>query len=289
MDWQTRMTKALEYLERTLTDEIDMERTAREANCSLFYFMRMFEVITGSSAAEYVRRRRLSKAALELASGQERVLDIALKFGYDSPDSFARAFRREFGCLPSEARLPGTKLHTYPPLSFSVVLKGATAMEYRIEQEREFRVTGLSLRANSQDGSNLTEIPGFWDTLMADGRCDALCAKGAGSRLGVCGVCHSFDMNTGRFVYAVAIETPESVQGLPRDCEQFLVPASTWAKFTCRGPLHPNLHETIQRIFSEWFPSSGREHAGTAEIEFYPPGLDTNSPDYWCEYWVPLK
>lgn len=283
------MTRALNYLEQNLLNEIDVELAGREANCSPFHFMRMFEVITGVSPAEYVRRRRLSLAALELISGTERVIDVALKYGFDSPDSFARSFKREFDCLPSEARVPGAKLHTFPPLSFSIALKGDKAMEYRIEKSKAYELTGLSLKANSQDGSNFKDVPAFWDTVMKDGRFAALCKKAAGSTLGVCGVCHSFDMRSGTFTYTIAIERPKDRTGLPEGCEDIVVPASTWAKFTSRGPLHPNFQDTIKRIFSEWFPASGREHAGTAELEFYPDLPDTGAADYWCEYWAPLK
>ncbi len=289
MDWQTRMENALEYLEKNLLNEIDIDKAAHAANCSSFHFMRMFEVITGNSPAEYVRRRRLSMAALELSSGSEKILDMALKYGYDSPDSFTRAFRREFDCLPSEARLPGARLHTNPPIAFTVSLKGDKLMEYRIEQGTEYRLTGVSLHAESADESNFTDVPAFWDTIMRDGRFTALCAKIGASKLGICGVCHSFDTKTGRFTYTIAIETPADRNGLPEGCEDFTVPASTWAKFTSRGPLRPNFQQTIKRIFSEWFPTSGKEHAGTAEIEFYPEHLDPSAADYWCEYWVPLK
>jgi len=123
LDWQTRMGAALDYLEGHLKDDIDLGDAAAEANCSAFHFMRMFEMVTGIGVAEYVRRRRLSLAALELASGKtqgiaDRILDIALDCGYESPDAFARAFKREFGCLPSEARMPGTRLHTFSRISF---------------------------------------------------------------------------------------------------------------------------------------------------------------------------
>lgn len=289
MDWQQRMAEGLDWLERHLTDDIDIEAAAKEANCSPFHFMRMFDVITGITPAEYVRRRRLSRAAIDLAATDERILDIALKYGYDSPDSFTRAFKREFGCLPSEARLPGTALHAYPPIAFSIALKGDKAMEYRIEKHDGIRLTGLVIRANSKDGSNFTDVPAFWDKVMGDGRWKQLCEKAAGTKLGVVGVCYDFNMETGRFSYAIAIETPADRKGLPEGCEDLEIPASTWAKFTSRGPLRPNFQEMIKRIFSEWFPTSGREHAGTAEIEFYGDKPDCMAADYWCEYWVPIK
>ncbi|MFA6366583.1 MAG: AraC family transcriptional regulator [Candidatus Hydrogenedentales bacterium] len=294
MDWQTRMKRALDYLEDHLRDEIDMGKAAAQANCSTFHFMRMFEVVTGLGSAEYLRRRRLSMAALELASGSEtrgsdRIIDVAMEFGYDSPDAFARAFKREFGCLPSEARIPGTRLHTFSRISFTVALKGDKAMEYRIEKGPEYRLSGLSIRTNGGDGTNFKVIPAFWTETMKDGRFGKLCGSAAKSRVGVCGVCHSCDDKTGDFSYSIAVETPADRSGLPAGCEEIVVPASTWAKFTSRGPLSKNFQDVIKRIYTEWFPSSGREHAGTPEIEFYPDLPDMEADDYWCEYWVPLK
>jgi AraC family transcriptional regulator len=161
-------------------------------------------------------------------------------------------------------------------------------MEFRIEQGNELKMTGLSLRCESNDGSNFVNIPAFWNEIMKDGRYEALASKSEPS-LGICGVCHSFEMNSGLFIYTIAIMTPKDKTGLPAGCDEITVPASTWAKFISRGPLHANFQNTIKRIYSEWFPRSGREHAGTAEIEFYPPLPDTEADDYWCEYWVPLK
>lgn len=289
MNWQERMGKAIGWMEAHLMDGAEIERAANAANCSTFHFMRMFDVITGISPAEYVRRRRLTLAAAELSSGGSKVIDIALKYGYDSPDSFARAFKREFGCSPSDARVPGTRLHSYPPLSFTIALKGDKAMEYRIEKRGAYRLIGLSVRENSADGSNWIDIPAFWDRTMATGDCDKLWKKAAGSSLGVVGVCYDHDAKTGDFSYGIAIETPMDRAGLPDGCVDIEVPASTWAIFTSRGPLDQTFQGVIKRIFSEWFPTSGREHAGTAEIEFYGLDGDPKADDYWCEYWVPLK
>ena len=127
-------------------------------------------------------------------------------------------------------------------------------MEYRIEQGETMHLTGLTIRANNQDGSNFIDVPAFWDRACADGRFAKLCEKATGSKLSVLGVCHSFDMKQGTFSYSIAIQTPADRSGLPDGCEDIEVPASTWAKFTSRGPLRPNFQDTIKRIFSEWFP-----------------------------------
>jgi AraC family transcriptional regulator len=251
----------------------------------------MFEVIAGVGPGEYLRRRRLSEAALLLSSGgDEKVIDLAMRFGYDSPDAFSRAFRREFGCLPTEARKGGARLHSYPPLTFSVVLKGDKAMEYRIEKGPAMRLAGIGTKVTSKDGSNFVDVPAFRDAIMRDGRWKALLAKADFARIGVCGVCRDFDMASGTFVYSIGIDEPESMEGMPAGSEFIGVPASTWGKFTSRGPLRPNIQDTIKRVFGEWLPASDWEHAGTAEIELYPASAGSpESPDYWCEYWIPLK
>jgi len=161
-------------------------------------------------------------------------------------------------------------------------------MDYRIESGPEYRLTGISLACTSADGSNFKDIPAFWDGIMKDGRWNQLFNR-RGKNLGVCGVCHAADMKTGEFTYSIAIETHESMDGMPEGCESFAVPPSTWAKFASRGPLFPNYQDMIKRIYSEWFPASGKEHAGTAEIEYYPCEKDLNDPEYYAEYWVPIK
>jgi len=290
MGWQERMTAAIDYLESRLYGEADMAEAAAAANCSVFHFIRMFEVVTDIGPGEYLRRRRLSEAARVLsAGGEEKVIDLALRYGYDSPDAFSRAFRREFGCLPTDARRRGAQLHSYPRLAFSVVLKGDKPMEYRVEVMPAIELAGPGIRVTAKAGENFKIIPALWDETVKDGRIKALCGKADPRRMGVCGVCRDFDMARGEFTYSIAVDAPADMALMPAGSERFVVPASTWGKFTSRGPLRPNFQATIKRVFSEWMPAAPQwEHAGTAEIEYYSDG-DAESADYWCEYWVPLK
>ena len=289
MDWQERMNRAIAWIERHLTEEMEWDEAAREAHCSLFHFLRMFEVITGLTAAEYVRRRRLSLAAMELVSGDAKIIDLALRYGYDSPDAFARAFRKLFGCTPTEARRPGVRLRSYPPITFSITLQGAHAMDYRIETRPAFRLTGVPLRTTTRDGRSFREIPALWERSMQDGtfaRLQALVPPG--SAIGVAGVCAEFDMANEEFTYLIAIETPADRAALPDGCRHIAVPAATWGVFEARGPLPESIQDVMRRIFGEWFPASGWEHADGPELEIYSAD-DPRDADCYSEVWIPLQ
>jgi AraC family transcriptional regulator len=287
------MEAAVEYLEGCLAGEVEYGRAAAAANCSTFHFLRMFAVVAGVTAGEYVRRRRLSRAALELSRDGAAVIDLALRFGYDSPDSFARAFKREFGVTPSEARKGGVRLRVWPRISFSIVLKGDAPMEMRIEKRGEIAVTGLARRFSCVDGANFREIPRFWDECHAKGHVGALArAIPPDSKLGVVGVCvNDFDEKKQTFTYLVGIERPREEaarKALPRGCTDVAIPAGTWAVFASRGALPEAIQGVTKRIFAEWFPTSGYEQADGPDFEVYPEG-DTRSSDYYCEVWIPVR
>jgi AraC family transcriptional regulator len=290
MEWQDRFNAALDYIEDNLDEKIEWRAAAAEANCSTFHFLRMFEVIAGVSPGEYVRRRRLSLAALKLASGETKVIDAALAAGYDSPDAFGRAFRREFGLSPSEARAPGTVLKTWPRLVFSVFLKGDSPMNFRIEQHEAMSFTGLALRTRQTNGINTKEIPAFWQKANADGTVEKIYdARPARSKMGRMGVCvDDYNDKTQEFTYLIAIETPADKSRLPKGCVDIKAPAGTWAIFPCRGPLPGAIQEVWRRIFHEWFPTSGYEHGPGPELEVYSEG-DSQSPDYYSEVWIPVR
>lgn len=289
MDWQARLNRALDRIEAGIEGELSWAEVAREANCSLFHFMRMFEVVAGVGAAEYLRRRRLSRAAGELAGGGARVIDLALRYGYETPEAFSKAFRREFGMSPTEAREPGATLRTWPRLTVSIVLKGSEAMEYRIENRPAFGITGLPLEVSVVDGRNYVEIPAFWKRLMEDGSYAALwkCAL-AKHGFGVMGVCAG-DMDEKResFTYLVGIESPAERAGLPPGCVDLAVGAHSWAVFPSRGPLPGAIQAVWKRIMAEWFPGAGYEHADAPDLEVYSAG-DASSADYYSEIWIPV-
>jgi AraC family transcriptional regulator len=277
------MMNALEYMETRMEEKLDMEEIAKIAFVSPFHFQRMFHFLTGMSVAEYVRKRKLTLAAQELAASNAKVLDVALKYGYDSPESFSKAFRRIHGIAPSEARLPGVSLKAFPRLSFHISLKGDQNMDYRIEDKEAFTIVGKSLAVSCIDGENHREIPKFWGNCHQDGTIAKLEEMAPGE---LClGVCLDMKPETGDFTYMIAVKADADLASGELDVRE--VPASTWAIFTSIGPMPDAIQSLFGRIFSEWFPATGYEHSGGPEIEAYTEG-DTSSPDYRCEIWIPI-
>jgi AraC family transcriptional regulator len=282
MEWLDAMNRALEYLEKNLDGEADIGEAARIAYSSRFHFQRLFMVLCGVTVADYVRSRRLTLAAQELAMGDCRVLDIALKYGYETPEAFARAFRRFHGVTPSEAREPGVRLKAVPRLKFIISIKGETDMDYRIMKKDAFRIVGKALRVSTVDGQNFTEIPKFWMQCNSDGTTDKL--VGLSDDATTLGVCANFSPEMNEFDYYVA--APNQAGAVPEGCTQYTVPALTWAVFDAVGSLPNSIQSLMPKIYSEWFPASSFEHADGPELEVYPMGeMDEH---YRCEVWIPV-
>ena len=158
MEWVDKMNAALNYIEDNLTENIDFEEVARRACCSSYNFQRMFSFITDTSLAEYIRRRRMSVAALDLQKSDAKVIDVAMKYGYESPISFSRAFSKVHGITPKDAKKSGATLKIYPKISFQISIKGEIPMNYRIETKPAFDVFGIETVALHNCGRNHTEM-----------------------------------------------------------------------------------------------------------------------------------
>ena len=145
MDWLEQLNNAMRYMEDHMEGELDLKQVAKIACCSVFHVQRMFSYMAGVPLAEYIRRRRMTKAAFDLQNTKEKVLQIALKYGYDSPTAFNRAFQSIHGVTPSTARQEGVVLKAYQPISFKITIRGEVEMKYRIEHHNAFRIVGPKL------------------------------------------------------------------------------------------------------------------------------------------------
>ncbi|RBN36947.1 AraC family transcriptional regulator, partial [Priestia megaterium] len=146
MDLLRNMNRALHYIEENLTNDIDFREVARLALCSEYHFKRMFSFLAGITLSEYIRRRRLTLAAFELKDSNIKVIDVAIKYNYSSPDSFTRAFQNLHGITPSEAKKNGSSLKAFPKMTFQLSIKGGNEMNYRIEEKEAFHIVGIKER-----------------------------------------------------------------------------------------------------------------------------------------------
>lgn len=282
MDWLIRMKEALDLMEKRLDGRLDIEEISRAAYVSPFHFQRMFHMLTGMTVAEYMRKRKLTLAAQELATTSAKVLDVALKYGYDSPESFSKAFRKIHGISPSEARNPDVGLKAFPRISFHLSLKGDKDMDYRIVEKEAFTVVGKSIQASCRNGEQSQFIGKLWQECHHDGTTAKLASLGTdGNLLGI------VEMQPDNETMTYTIASIAGPEALAEGFSVKTIPASTWAIFTSLGPLPGAIRHVFGRIFQEWFPATGYEISGAPELEVYPPG-DTSAEDYRCEVWVPI-
>ena len=169
MDWIARLNQAIAYMEAHMTEEIDYVQVAKVAHCSSYHFQRMFAYIAEVPLAEYIRRRKMSLAAVELQSGDKRIIDVALKYGYSSPTAFNRAFQSIHGIAPSRAKEGGALLKSYPTISFKLIAKGVEEMEFKIEKKDAIRVLGVSTPLNSDATKAYEEAEALWLKILTDG------------------------------------------------------------------------------------------------------------------------
>lgn len=284
MDWMHDLNAAMDYIEQNLANDISLDEVARHAACSAFHLQRMFPYLTGTTLADYIRRRRMSMAAMELANTSARVIDVALRYGYDSPTAFARAFKAVQGMSPSEAKRPGAKLVQHPKLSFTLSLKGDVAMDYEIKDMPEFRVVGL-LAGNDWTMENAGEkASAFWSQLGASGKLPQVLACQDGSApQGLLGISFCDDGTFKGYLVGVATSVP-----CPPELEERIVPAATYAVFDCTGPMPDAMQNLQHRIITEWLPSSDYEWASKADVEVYF-GPNMTDPDYKSQVWLPIE
>lgn len=282
MDWIKIIENALRYIEENLSGELTVGRIAEKVNISPFYFQKGFSMLCGYSVGEYIRMRRLSVAGSELVASDNKVIDLALKYGYDSPDSFTKAFTRFHGSTPTDVRRKGALLKSFAPLHIKIILDGGNTMEYRVEEKPAFRVMGVS-KMFSYETAN-ADIPQYWDEIHVQAAVKPV--------EGMYGICFDEEMGGNRFRYMIADDLEEGEAG-EKNLETYEVPRHTWAIFPCRGAMPLSIQEVNRRIFSEWLPAGNYEIAEGYNIEYYSDSAEfkdgTQDPDYYAEVWIPVR
>lgn len=283
MKWIERLKECVDYIEDNLKGEIKIQRLCEIACLSQLYFPRLFEAVTEISLSEYIRRRRMTVAAKELIDDDRKIIDIALDYGYATPESFSRAFKGVHGVSPSALRNDNPTIKSYPKLAFTISIKGDVEMDYKIVEKDAFEVLGLTIRTTDKDGQNHREIPAFWQKVNTDGTSEKLCELTSNPDV-VYGICMNLD-NDGYFDYAIA--SPYG-GGQTDEFKVMSMPAAKWAIFECVGPMPDSIQKVWKRIFSEWLPATQYEIAQLPQLELYYRG-DTTRADYKSEVWIPIK
>lgn len=286
-DILTQLNRAMSYIEEHINDDLALSDVSTVTSYSPYHFGRLFYYIADIPLSEYIRRRKLSLAAMELQNSNAKVIDIAIKSGYDSADSFTRAFVRQHSVTPSAARQPGVNLTIFPPLTFQIRIKGVQAMNWRIEEKEAFEVFGIE-RIFGNDEVHL--VPDFWTELQENGQYEKL-YQAAGAKRSEHGmhcinaVCGYNEVEGDRFPYMIcAFKTPDSDTTRYKEAQ---IPKATWAVFRSEKIDHIGsaMKTLFDRAYQEWLPSSGYKWAPAPDLEIY---YTTEDGRYYDECWIPV-
>lgn len=278
MEWIERLNHAIDYIEEHLTKEIEYEQLGRIACCSAYHFQRMFTYMAGVSLSEYIRRRKMSLAAVDLQGGDAKIIDVAAKYGYSSPTAFNRAFQSVHGIAPSAVKSEGVSVKSFPPLVFKITVKGVEEMNYRIETKDAFRVIGVSQPLHRELEKNFAVVPTMWQTAATDGTVQKLAALMDAEPMGLLGVSACGEEEDWKYFIAVSSTKPAG------EFEEYTVPAATWAVFAGEG-MNLSIQDLEQRIVTEWLPTSGYEYGNAPDIEVY---LNPDPQNAKFEVWIPV-
>ncbi|WP_303869276.1 AraC family transcriptional regulator [Acetobacterium wieringae] len=279
MEWIERLNNAINYIEEHLTEEIDYNQPAAIACCSTYHFQRMFAYMANVPLSEYIRRRRMSLAAVDLLSSEEKIVDVALKYGYTSPTAFNRAFKTIHGVAPSLVKEGGIELRAYPPISFKITITGVAEMNYRIEQKQAFRIIGIGQPLYKEIEKNFEIVPQMWQKAATDGTISKLASMMDHQPMGLLGV--SVCNNAEEWKYFIAVA---STQDIDDSLTEYQIPASTWAIFSGSGTSQ-SIQDLERRIVTEWLPTSGYEYGNAPDIEVY---IHADPQNAQYEVWIPV-
>ena len=294
MEWLTAIRTAIGYMEGHLGEAVGLEDVAREVHLSPFFLQRGFSLMTGYGIGEYLRNRRLYEAALDLQKGSEKVIDIALRYGYETPESFAKAFARFHGATPTQVR-EGAPTRTFLPLTIQITIQGGNQMDCKITPMFPFKVIGFQKEFDYETA--YAEIPRFWDEICEKYANNVYAGNDPANPyeqalvdncIGEYGVCID-DIGCGKFRYLIAGKyTGGSV---PEGMALYEFPRGEWAVFDCIGPNPQTLQSVNTRVFREWLPANpDYELCGNATVEWYDCiNGEPTDPDYHSAIWVPVK
>jgi AraC family transcriptional regulator len=283
VEWMAIIGNSIQYIEGHIAEELTIDKIAKSVNVSPFYFQKGFAMLCGFTVSEYIRNRRLALAGNDLLATDENVIDIAMKYGYDSPDSFTKAFTRFHGVTPLSVRKDRVMLKSFAPLKIKFTLEGGYLMDYRIMRKEAFTVLANAKEFRYEGAEKI--VPQFWQEHFKSG-------KGAYVK-GTYGINIDEEMGQEKFEYLIADPYDEQ-KDIPEGFVTREIPAFNWAVFPCRGAMPNALQDVESKIFTEWLPAmKDYEFAAGYCVEYYedPSKYEKGTQDenYYSEIWIPVK
>lgn len=292
MEWIAAVQQAVVYMEEHLLEEINYEDVAKQVHISSYEFHRAFSFLSGMTANAYIRNRRLSLAGREIVETNARITDIALKYGYETPESFTKAFVRFHGVTPKMAREESGKLVLFNPIAFKITVEGGKSMDYRIVETKEQRFLAISRCFSNElineEGNH--DIPNFWDECFEKDLVEPLRALKAAGKKDLYGICSPAVEGRDDFRYGIGILLDDEKFDLKefenKGFSLWNVEAGTYVVFKCIGSKPECVREMWARFYKEFLPQMGYEADSRADYEAY---YQNRPEDEFCELWIPVK
>ena len=288
MSWSARIDMSIDYIENNLSENIRAGEVAKTVGSSRYHFHRMFYAMTGVTPADYIRRRKLTLAATDLATGRERVIDIALKYGFESPNAFTRAFRKFHGVPPSKARMPRVRLTVFNRVSISLETRGAIMLDYKILEKPNFKLVGKS--KSFEFDQFIKSGPKFWKDYVGSKDYKLLweLTQGRQGEVSEAPLMSAYFPNeTGsRDIFTDVLGLELATEDCSEKFENYTVPSSTYAEFNCS---YRNSMKTNRAIYGEWFASTGFERdSDKPDIAAYFPVAFRPLSEMRVRWWIPV-
>jgi len=293
MEWLSCIKKTINYVEDNLTSDIDIEELAKEVGFSPFFLQKGFKVMTGYSLGEYIRNRRLYEAGLRIKNSDEKIIDIAYEYGYNTPESFTKAFTRFHNVTPSDVK-NGESLIKFVPLRVDIKIMGGFEMDYKITTLFPMKLIGFEKVFEGE--SAYSEIPKWWDEIC-EKHCKSIYAGNKPANdieqaivdncIGEYAVCID-DIGVGKFRYMIAGKYCGGK--VPEGMSLYELEQKDWAIFNCVGPLPESMQKVNTQIWKEWLPGNpDYELSGQCNIEWYDCTGNKDDSDYHSAIWIPVK
>ena len=294
MQWIAMVQKSIDYVEEHLLEEIHFEDVAKQVNMSPYEFHRAFSFMSGMTLNTYIRNRRLSLAGQELAKTNERIIDIAMKYGFETQDGFTKAFTRFHGVAPKCAKISGTSLVLFNPLKIKVVLEGGKKIDYRMEKREKQRFLAVVKKFPTEiiNEDNNCDISDFWDECYAGNLIEPLKTLRHIGKKEIYVLCAPLRDSENYFEYGIGVLLENETQNIDESqweekgyCIWETEPC-TYVVFRCIGKDGECITEAWEKFYKEFLPQSGYQSCMETDYEVY---FDEGEEGIFCELWIPIQ